>query len=441
MQGIIMSNSRLFKPAVDNVKYISLFSIDADGCLYNSNYIKLLMHIINKYFSVFNYLNSKDMLDENDELIIKNIINEIQNIDLTSLDWQKLENELFELVRLQAVNNLRMIQDETLAKFMENFHVNKTQIQTLSHEDQKKINNIITVNVNSLVNIYLDMMQRIDEDIYIAILYRTNIDITKYIIKTICSTKVSTAFNINFSSRQDRDLDLRGQIENRTGLIYEDMFSMGSLIKSQLEGLVNLEKPFRTSSFSMADIHAGLPSGRTYDLMTTPNVTNHPEHIYDHTKGTIIYAQAHGQALQAMRTHKNAKIDIYAFDNLLEILDGNKELNNHGLYSFYSKYPFLLPKNVTLHLIAYNGEIGQTFTVFGEGEVDELYQKNIKLMVEMCREKSVSKMNIDMANQLDVNEFLQRKLGIRLQVPEDMDIDKPDMDNQPVIHVSPYFNN
>lgn len=425
-----MSDSRFFTHTTDDVKHISLFSTDADGCLYNANYINLIMHIISKYHTVFADLNKKKEFDDQDKLFYEKIIGDIKSVKLESLSFDKLEKELFELIKPETISALRVLRKESLAKFFENS--DGANCPPLNQDEMNQISSIIKCNVNLLVYRYLNFIRNIENDIYVAILYKTNVELTKYILNTIWNTKVDIASNINFSTRQDRDLDLRGQAENRTGLIFEDIFHIGKLIHGVLKG-ARLEKPFSTSDFSMADIHDGLIPGTTVKLMKM-DVNNagikHPEHVCDHTKGTIVYGQAHSAALEAMHEYKAAKIDIYIFDNLFDILAGNKEQNKHGLYTFYTSYPFLLPKNVKLHLIIYDGEVGEIFTVQGVGEIDENYQENIRLMVRMCREKlsnaKLDTLNIDMTNDLDVNEFWQRKIVKQSTVLDALVVQKMD---------------
>lgn len=95
----------------------------------------------------------------------------------------------------------------------------------------------------------------------------------------------------------------------------------------------------------------------------------HADWIFDHSKISLIYAQAHRVA----HLNPNEEIIIDFYDDTDKILG--------AVGNFFEKYPQMLPKNVTLNLKKYNGqELNQLKSIIGAGSVDSQYDWSVRYL-------------------------------------------------------------
>lgn len=123
----------------------------------------------------------------------------------------------------------------------------------------------------------------------------------------------------------------------------------------------------------LADIYGDLPDGTSFDrAMDKDYKGDHSEWIFDETKATIIYAQIHKIAA----LHPNDEI-------ILDFYDDKRQDILEKLNSFYSKYPDLIPLNVTLRLHHYaGGDVTLVNSIKGTGFIDSDYRQTVKDMAE-----------------------------------------------------------
>ncbi|WP_454781860.1 hypothetical protein [Legionella sp. WA2022007384] len=119
--------------------------------------------------------------------------------------------------------------------------------------------------------------------------------------------------------------------------------------------------------FLIADVTGMLPHGTSYNLIMQEIAGNtyfeNPQHTHadctmDDTKRTLLFAQVQ----KAAADHPNEEIIFDFFD------DRNDILERH-LQEFFTKYPHMIPKNVTLRLNQYAGEdVTLVASIQGTGE-------------------------------------------------------------------------
>ncbi|KTD59907.1 hypothetical protein [Legionella shakespearei] len=98
------------------------------------------------------------------------------------------------------------------------------------------------------------------------------------------------------------------------------------------------------TSFRMALEHIA-PNKKDYNPTDIKLVKGLPNWIHDESKLTLLYAQIHKIASE----HPNDTINFNFFDDREDLLD--------NLHAYFSKYPELIPGNVTLKLKQYRGPV------------------------------------------------------------------------------------
>lgn len=121
----------------------------------------------------------------------------------------------------------------------------------------------------------------------------------------------------------------------------------------------------------LPDCFNNLSLGTTFKYTRGPNcIEQNDLPVFDHSKVLIIYAQAHELA----KFYPKKQINLSLIDDKDSILN--------ALNEYFSKTPAMLPHNVTLSLVHYNGkqEPSLRHTIGGVGNIDEEYSKTIRIM-------------------------------------------------------------
>lgn len=374
-----MATPRLF-----NVQRIAVIAIDADGCLYNLYYQKLLMHLF------IECEKSKNLSQ------ISALLENLQPENIWNLRYQQLREAIFEILLPKIIASLRLVYPHDDIKFQQKLNDSKTK----------------DLNVFAAVNKFIHIINKKDKNLLPIILQKTNSIFFNFILRKIKPKNYNRSINMNFSSRQDFALDVNAAAQNGTASIFEDHFHVGQLLKDCLG------EKHEISEFCMADIYGNLPSGTSMQMIRDHHAglnlqNNHVRYIYDHTKASIVYAIAHSKAKEVLNDPQHPQIDVYLLDDKKEILHGNQANAKHGIFTFYTEHPYLLPRNVVLHLQEYKNVLGDEYKVRGTGSVDERYEDSIRLMAKMCladrKKDDVSTPDIDIANKLNVKEFLRQR--------------------------------
>lgn len=165
--------------------------------------------------------------------------------------------------------------------------------------------------------------------------------------------------------------------------------------------------------FLLADIYGDLPDGTSYqrarDNQEGKYQGPHSEWLFDETKATILYAQMHKVA------QENPEEDI-----IFDFYDdrGNRarapiDILEH-LQTFFTKYPELIPSNVTLRLNHYaGGTVTPLATIKGQGFIDANYKQTVKDMATITIAKAPYadgiSASIETALHVDASELHNRK--------------------------------
>jgi hypothetical protein len=127
--------------------------------------------------------------------------------------------------------------------------------------------------------------------------------------------------------------------------------------------------------FLMADVYNDVTAGTSYEMMLNEiyngNTQKHCRWIFDDTKPTIIYANA----------HRTACLNPDAQSIIIDFIDDRVDILQF-LLDFYSNAPDLLPWNVTLRFHQYFGGDIQHYSkhVQGTGVIDKNYQWSVRLL-------------------------------------------------------------
>ncbi|RUQ78856.1 hypothetical protein [Legionella septentrionalis] len=128
-------------------------------------------------------------------------------------------------------------------------------------------------------------------------------------------------------------------------------------------------------TFLLADIYGNLPAGTSFNRAIEAYVEayegEHADWLFDETKVSILYAQMHKIAQE----NPNEDIRFHFYDDKDSILKSVSE--------FFTQYPELMPKNVSLIISKYAGDVQalqQIATITGCGIIDNDYRATVKKM-------------------------------------------------------------
>jgi hypothetical protein len=163
------------------------------------------------------------------------------------------------------------------------------------------------------------------------------------------SLKASTNPKIAFvgSNRQSVPDDFSNSHADERGSCFPAIAAVSKELDAVLDELL------------LSDIYNDLPDGtsfkwamdhtnannKDYNLTDLTLIKGSPNWIHDESKLTLIYAQIHKVASE----HPNDTIHFNFFDDREDLLD--------NLHTYFSKYPELIPSNVTLKLKQYRGPV------------------------------------------------------------------------------------
>ncbi|MGE3920979.1 MAG: hypothetical protein AB7F64_08660, partial [Gammaproteobacteria bacterium] len=132
-----------------------------------------------------------------------------------------------------------------------------------------------------------------------------------------------------------------------------------------------------------------------YSQNFDPNI-QHACWVFDESKITLLYAQMHMAACQALND-PNARIIFNFRDDREDILT---ELNE-----YFEKYPGLIPENMVLNLYQYNGTAKSKLfaSIQGTGEVDRDYKNTIKSIANIFKQTKKNEMQNIETSELHAN--------------------------------------
>ncbi|MBA2710694.1 MAG: hypothetical protein H0U57_08905 [Tatlockia sp.] len=139
--------------------------------------------------------------------------------------------------------------------------------------------------------------------------------------------------------------------------------------------------------FLLADTFGDLPEGTSFNRAINPdNDEPHSRWLYDESKLTILYAQMHHFACKF--PNKDMIFDF--IDD--RSLNQNDELNIlQDLNTYFSRYPQMIPPNITLRLHHYQGKDMTPIALIkgdSNGFIDENYAETIKEIANLAKDNS-----------------------------------------------------
>lgn len=174
------------------------------------------------------------------------------------------------------------------------------------------------------------------------------------------------------SNRQSKKVDKSNSMQNKSSCFIPFL-----MVVKHLDVDIDL--------LLMADIYGNLPEGTSFFRAIDRKYRgSHADWIFDETKLTLLYAQIHKTAKQ----YSSETIEYHFFDDRSILNNGfSNDILDH-LHGFFSKYPDVLPKNVTLCLHHYQGERIVSYSkIQGIGMIDKDYAQTVKEMAYLVTKK------------------------------------------------------
>lgn len=144
----------------------------------------------------------------------------------------------------------------------------------------------------------------------------------------------------------------------------------------------------------MADIYGHLEVGASYrHAMQDVNFDEtHADWIFDSHKISILYAQMQHVANESYNSNPNQEIIFDFYDDCWDILCDDGENQDHqSLLTFFSKYRQFIPRNVTLRLFHYDGNVAEDNSITqevgyikGMGSIDTNYRQTVRDMASIA---------------------------------------------------------
>lgn len=335
--------------------------IDADGCTYNTNYRKRVLHCLYKYQHIIVENGAKPLLTQSQK-------------DL--LEW-------FEARLLAEQEDFSMSEDEykhLLADFEPQVKMFDKTPLTLEEEKRKT-----DVRLGKFIFHFIEYLEKIWKTALRKIYLCANEKLTTYIEKQ--KSEYNNVHIMLGSNRQAFTFDDLNKRERGTTSIYTELRALADFLQVKLE------------EFTLTDLHEEkiYPENNFKRILAGEAVAT--KNVFDDSKVNIIYAACH----RAVDEHPNAEITINMWDDHSGIL--------RGLNVFYGTHSELLPKGLILNLHKYDGELRGTKTIIGTGVVDKNYKKNTLLMAMLCGYDAIKNMDdLNIAKMLDVADFLKKRV-------------------------------
>jgi hypothetical protein len=169
----------------------------------------------------------------------------------------------------------------------------------------------------------------------------------------------------NRQSKQDDDYN-----SNNTESCYVAIQKINSYLGTELDTLL------------LADIYGHLKSGKSFKRATDKNYQGtHSDWIFDDEKLTTIYTQ-----MQRMATKNSKESIVFDFYDNRGIKEPHSHLMLERLTKFFTKYPEMIPHNITLRLNHYKGgQVTPIGNIKGRGPIDNHYRKTVRKMAELSK--------------------------------------------------------
>lgn len=194
--------------------------------------------------------------------------------------------------------------------------------------------------------------------------------------------------------------DWQNREKNATPLYFDDIKCFIEVFKSKQNE--EYKENVKFDATIITDMVNQLPPGETHarykqkwPIDKQPDLRikqDESRQLYDRTKASSIYAMSH----RAIKESDGKACTLMFVDDREDIINTNFEL--------YSQHPELLPANLTLKLVRYDGSVQTELTIHGKGKLDHDYACSaVKLLMQAAPFNENGAIICDVAEHFKIN--------------------------------------
>lgn len=385
----------------NNKTFIAL--TDADGCIYNENYMHLLLYVFSKYHKIlYNYGRDASIYQTN-----KNI---------GDIEINKMIDELHTLTAYQEgeavkLQNVKSVDD--LAKDLLIAHG--------YNPERLKIDDMYTILTDTKIRYmqYISNMGEAGQRLLNALMLAANKPFLAEIKQRVVSENYNKFILMCGSNRQSKALDDVNNEEFASGSF---MVTLSVLLEQFKLAFASNENQIECilDKFLMADLYGKHKAGTSFELIEKEcqnkllgisSDIEHSHYIFDKQKFSLLYAVLH----YICNKLPEDNITLAFFEDTKEIY--------FALMQTFDAHPDLLPKNknLTLECWPYFGNLPQNkavktnninliekgciYSVQGTGEVDKNFVENVRKIAELSGYDEENKPSINPISDMDMDLF------------------------------------
>lgn len=225
---------------------------------------------------------------------------------------------------------------------------------------------------------------------------KSNQALIEYILKS--SSNFERTITFVGSNRQSFNIDFMNKYSHHNGSCFPQTKKFTEYLRQKNVKNIEFDK------FLLADIYGNVDFGESLKLIEEiySEDAKYADWVFDSEKITLIYAQVH----KVSNENLNENIVYEFFDDREDILN--------SLHTFFSKYPELLPKNVSLILNHYHGErvFKYKSEIKGTGESDKDFRNTVKIMAIIATENFTEEKRYSMKIE-GTSSFFMNSIKIR----------------------------
>lgn len=171
----------------------------------------------------------------------------------------------------------------------------------------------------------------------------------------------------------------------------------------------------RLDPFLLADVYGNTPDGTSFNNAINPSYEGiHANWTADDSKITILYAQIHKIAL----LYPEEKIVFDFYDDRGRVSWIKLDVLEH-IETYFTRYPSMLPTNVTLRLHHYeDGLLNSYEPIEGTGLINKNYRQVVKDMTRLAKQTAPAAKDLDFISQ-SVFHVTPEQLDLQSRIPCD----------------------
>jgi hypothetical protein len=365
--------------------------LDADGSFYNYRYFKLLSHLMQTYgIQVIAAGQGRLSVEERDALI-NQIKQDIWAVDLASIQICNFEDI------------------EVFLPFSQEFktaHYTADRCPSVTYEQQ----------VNGFLRYkFIEILDSLDRSMMDDVFLRANRYFTNRLKERIKTENISNLIFAIGSLRQCFRADHFSSILNGTRLFAQDFILLAKVFDEVINRdgvVVNI----LIEKFTLSDVDSDKASGDS--LLMSLNFDQYdqgslPTAVYETSKVRLVMAFSH-QLFLHYGSLSEGKFQIELYDDCMDVM---KYIDDS--FSYHCDGTKLLPP-IELRLYKYVGEDKdlqfRLSDIQGQGRVEPDFRQFVIKMAAMCRKDDPNKTSINVARDLNFDEFIQDYLSIKYTI-------------------------